>query len=228
MPNEPFSVPAPPPVPIWKGGVVKSSAPFKRSLSSSAAQLVKGPVGKGVNARYDALNTTNKNTIEFRMFKGTMNGSSILRYLEFVDALVRFVANTTATDEGVSYQTFVKWLKGDSFNVIRYEHLVSFITEQGFLDRKEIRRKTLPKVVSQDKDVTGLTAAIAQGFVDAETDKPLGVFNTTRGEGVEPPAVSQDEADEAYDVLSGYVDEPVYPDEPPCDCPECCEMRGED
>lgn len=209
--------------PSWKVGTRKSSAPFKRSMSRAASQLIKGPVGKGVNSRYDALNTTNINTVEFRMFKGTMNGSTIMRYLEFVDAMVRFVANTNATNAGLHYTAFIQWLRGDAFNIARYEHLVSFITENGFLDRKDIRRRTLRTVVSEDKDVTGLVAVPAKGFTEVTEAKPIGSFTLTpeASEEPEPPAMSNDEAEEQYDVIDNSE-----PDE--CDCDDCRIARGED
>lgn len=221
-PNEPDAIPS------WKAGVRKSSAPYKRRVSLQASQMIKGPVGKGVNSRYDALNTTNKNTVEFRMFKGTMNGSTIMRYLEFVDALVRFVATTSATDDGLNYKTFVKWLRQDAFNITRYEHLVSFITENGFLDRKDIRRKSLPVIVSEDKDVTGLTAVPAKGFAEVEQTKPIGTF-IFRGalEETEPPAMDEDDADEQYEALGGEYEEYDVSD-PSCDCDDCRIARGEE
>lgn len=41
-------------------------------------------------SRYEAVNLQNKNTIEFRIFKGTLNKDSFQRSLEFVDAVVEF------------------------------------------------------------------------------------------------------------------------------------------
>lgn len=207
----------------WKAGLRKSAAPYKRELSKAASQVVKGPVGKGVNQRYDALNTTNAKTVEFRMFKGTMNSTSIMRYLEFVDALVRFVANTSATNHGLHYSAFVSWLSQDAFNVARYEHLISFITENGFLDRKLIRRKVLPAVVSQDKDVTGVMATPAKGFKETTEAKPLGSFTLTPEE---LPAMTEDQAEEQYDVIGNEASGTTYEAEP-CNCLDCRIARGE-
>lgn len=228
--EEPTRVETPSTIPAWKIGLQKSPASYKRKNNLLASQIVKGPVGKGVNARYDALNTTNRNTVEFRMFKGTMNGTTIMRYLEFTDALVRFVANTSATDSGLHFSTFIKWLWQDSFNIARYEHLVSFITENKFLDRKEIRRKTLPTVISEDKNVTGLIASPAEGFKEVKESKPIGSFTLTvsESEAFEPPAMSEHEAEAQYDVI---IPEEEEEDEdyggPNCQCSDCREARGE-
>ena len=40
--------------------------------------------------RYEALNLTNKATIEFRIFKGNLSKDKVFRALEFVDAIIKF------------------------------------------------------------------------------------------------------------------------------------------
>lgn len=219
-----------PEIPNWKTGLLKSAAPVGRKNSRAASQIVKGPVGKGLTARYDALNTTNANTVEFRMFKGTMNGTTIMRYLEFVDALVRFVAHTNATNEGLHHQMFIGWLKNDPFNIARYEHLISFLTENGFLERKEIRRKTLPKVVGEDNKTEGLISTVAKGFETGQEAKPLGIFNTPRSdsETEEVSVLSAQEAANNYGsdipISDGYEED--Y-DNNGCDCDDCRALRDE-
>lgn len=200
---------------VWKTSLRKSKAPFKRSLSHTASTIIKGPTGKGVNSRYDALNTTNKNTVEFRMFKGTMNGTTIMRYLEFVDAMIRFVADTNATNAGLHYTAFIKWLRDDPFNIARYEHLVSFITEKGFIDRKDIRKKTLPVIVSEDKDVEGLVAVPAKGFKELTEAKPVASITLSREQEEIEPAMSEEEANEQYDQSEFEQIEEDY------NCPSC-------
>jgi hypothetical protein len=46
--------------------------------------------GKGQRTRYEAINLQNPHTVEFRIFKGTLNPKSFVRSLEFVDAVVEF------------------------------------------------------------------------------------------------------------------------------------------
>lgn len=127
----------------WAGfdPVSKVNAPFSRKQSREASRLVKGPVGKQSKGRYDVLNTGNEHTVEFRLFKGTMNPDSVFRYLEFVDAIVRYVAQAGAKDEFLSFNYFIGWLISDSFNITRYEKLVAFLVEKGYIDRKKIRRR---------------------------------------------------------------------------------------
>ena len=61
--------------------------------------------------RYDAINITNLNTIELRIFKGTLKKETIFRYLEFCDALVRFCYPASRMiKEASSYKEFVKFV----------------------------------------------------------------------------------------------------------------------
>lgn len=141
----------------WNAGLRKSNVTFKREMNFQACRELKGPVGKQIAGRYDVLNTGNQATVEFRLFKGTMNPDSIYRYLEFVDAIVRFVPSTSATDEGVHYSAFIGWLTKDAFNVARYNHLIAFLVKKEFVERSSVRRRDLP--VPQENDGTILKGA---------------------------------------------------------------------
>jgi hypothetical protein len=128
----------------WRAAPRKSKAPYDRKLNKHACNVLVSPLGKAAAGRYDVLNTSNKNTVEFRLFKGTMNPDSVFRYLEFVDAIVRFVPSTSATDKGVDYQAFIHWLSKDSFNVMRYKNLIAFLVGRNYIERAKIRKRDLP------------------------------------------------------------------------------------
>lgn len=142
----------------WKVGLRKTDKPIGRQNNYEACRLMKSNLGKQAAGRYDVLNTGGRNTVEFRLFKGTMNPDSIFRYLEFVDAMVRFLPNTSALAGGVSYEAFLRWLMGDSFNVLRYEHLVAFLVSNGYIERKKVRRKEL--ITPVEADASGLPTEI--------------------------------------------------------------------
>jgi hypothetical protein len=48
------------------------------------------PEGKHNNERYEALNVSNRDTIEFRIFRGSLRYESVMAALEFVNALLDF------------------------------------------------------------------------------------------------------------------------------------------
>lgn len=49
-------------------------------------------------SRYDALNTTNSGTIEFRIFRGTLRPESVLAAVEFAHAVLVYVEDTSAPE----------------------------------------------------------------------------------------------------------------------------------
>lgn len=63
--------------------------------------------------RYEAVNFTNPKTIEFRLFRGTLNYKTIIATLELVDAVCRFVKTQNQTDllSCSSWEGFIKYLK---------------------------------------------------------------------------------------------------------------------
>ena len=76
--------------------------------------------------RYQAVNTTNANTIEFRIFKGTLDVKHVLANVEFVDAVVRWCMNTSIR-EVESWKSF--WSYVMSYKK-RYAELITYNTEK--------------------------------------------------------------------------------------------------
>ncbi len=90
--------------------------------------------GRGDRARYSAINITGSETIEFRIFKGTLNRFQMLKNIEFCDALVKFcwpshVGLSDFKDKGLGlFCQFV--LK----NRNQYSNLFSFMVKRGYID----------------------------------------------------------------------------------------------
>ena len=79
----------------------------------------------GGMGRYFAVNTENTETIEFRVFKGTLKPTTIYACLEFVDALCRFV-KTVDIDEParLTWEHFCNYIKCEP---IRYKNLIAYM-----------------------------------------------------------------------------------------------------
>lgn len=60
------------------------------------------------NDRYEAVNLDNNDTVEIRIFRGTVEQVSFFKNLEFVDCLIKFVRNKTFLQ--LSYDEFIKFL----------------------------------------------------------------------------------------------------------------------
>lgn len=75
--------------------------------------------------RREVVNLTNKETIEFRVFKGTLYKQSLFRYLEFTDCLIKFCA---VAENSIAYcRSVPKFIKYVENNKYQYPHLFAFI-----------------------------------------------------------------------------------------------------
>lgn len=79
--------------------------------------------------RYDALNTGADNTIEFRIFRGTLHRESFLKNIEFVEATLAYckpsVSSNSDVDNPVAFLSFVR--KGRK----SYPYLFEFLRGKG-------------------------------------------------------------------------------------------------
>jgi hypothetical protein len=96
----------------------------------------------GQYQRYDILNVSGGDTIEFRMFRGNLRPERVLKNLEFVDALCRYVAGTGIAESGTK-AGFLKFLKERCKD---YPHLVSFLVYKDVMPEPSVR-STAPYAV---------------------------------------------------------------------------------
>jgi hypothetical protein len=82
-----------------------------------------------VGRRYEAVNLQNTNTIEMRIFRGTVRKDRFFKNLEFADAALHFTQNQPETRLG--YPNFIEWLETKSDH---YPYLVSFLKEKEFIN----------------------------------------------------------------------------------------------
>jgi len=88
----------------------------RRGVTDPATVKVKMAKQKAENGydRYVALNfSTNKPTVEFRMFRGNVAHQGVMRAVEFCDAIIEF-AGTQSNTAPMHYREFLGWLKGYS------------------------------------------------------------------------------------------------------------------
>lgn len=89
--------------------------------------------------RYEAVNLCNKHTIEFRLFKGTLNKDSFFKALEFASALVEFCApceTTIRTFQNIdSFISFVDQRKK------KYPYLHNFIKNKLHISASQLQQE---------------------------------------------------------------------------------------
>ena len=90
--------------------------------------------------RYDAINLCNEHTIEFRIFRATLRYASLVKSLDFVDALVRFCGPAGASFDELTTKSFLVWLRGRKLD---YPYLWAWLASpaRGFVrDSKRVKQ----------------------------------------------------------------------------------------
>ena len=84
---------------------------YENGFSKFKPQMAKfTPHGKNTGDRYEALNVQNSETIEFRIFRGSLRYESIIAALEFVNATLTFCTSgvTAITDfHAIGFKRFI-------------------------------------------------------------------------------------------------------------------------
>ena len=90
---------------------------------------VKDVYGKSNGTRYQAVNFENRNTVEFRLFRGTLNFSTFMATLEIVDALVHWARQLSISDILASkdaFRNFTDYIRSNSL----YENAVNYLNDK--------------------------------------------------------------------------------------------------
>lgn len=103
--------------------------------------------------RYEALNFKNENTIEFRLFKGTLKYQTIMACLEFTYATWFFTRDTGMSD--LTIENFIKFIckpenKCDTLNLRHY------LIAKGFALPKDAVAKLHPKLMGNQSPALSL------------------------------------------------------------------------
>ena len=87
--------------------------------------------------KYEAVNTSHRNSIELRIFRGNLSRIGFFRVLEFVDCLVNFVKNTTPRK--LYYTDFIKWCELPQ-NRSSYPYFYGWLTRKSYCKGKPTRK----------------------------------------------------------------------------------------
>jgi hypothetical protein len=84
--------------------------------------------------KYDAVNFEHRDTIELRMFKGSLKYTTILASIEFVDAMVEYVKTVGSAHiiGGKAWGTFMSYVRKNN-----YKYLLSYIRERRNRDNSQ-------------------------------------------------------------------------------------------
>lgn len=100
----------------------RSSNRYSRYLTESSdlvtLKTVKIKKQKSRDERYDAVNLTNRNTIEFRFFRGTLNFETLMASFEFVNNVVN-IAKYREID-GLRWEDIINYRTSQSDFIVKY------------------------------------------------------------------------------------------------------------
>tara|TARA_R110001592_G_scaffold18825_1_gene77955 strand:+ start:1162 stop:2370 length:1209 start_codon:yes stop_codon:yes gene_type:complete len=86
--------------------------------------------------KYEAVNMSHRNTIEFRIFKGNLAKQGLFRVMEFVHALVGFSKTTSMTK--LSYKDFIRYMELPQ-NRSEYKIFYGWLTRKSYCIGKPSR-----------------------------------------------------------------------------------------
>ncbi len=96
---------------------------LERSYDSGAPTTLSiEEMARRCSSKYNALNTSPSETIEFRLFRGTLNKAALMKNIEFVHAACKYVRQVKVDDIG--QDSFRVWL---AENPSCYPNLVAFL-----------------------------------------------------------------------------------------------------
>ena len=94
--------------------------------------------------RYEAVNLYNNNTLEVRIFKGTLKVSTLLACIEVCDAMARFVKTSNISSIIVkSEENWGEFLSYVTNNLEMYSNLVLFMQSRGLLPKPIVSQEII-------------------------------------------------------------------------------------
>lgn len=122
---------------------IEKIARRKSNLYHAYKHIEKGKVrdsNRNYNSRYESLNWYNRNTIEFRMFRGTLKYNTFIATLEFVNAVCYFVK--TINVHQVYNENYInnQWTNGKAWRLFckyiicnhkQYSTLIKYMRKRG-------------------------------------------------------------------------------------------------
>lgn len=99
------------------------------SLSTQNDEVLKY-AKNGNGSRYVAVNLQNYYTVEFRIFRGTLNPSSFFKNIEFIDSIIEFTS-ITGYLKAAHWSQYANFLK--SLNKNKYRNLNKFLIKKGLM-----------------------------------------------------------------------------------------------
>ena len=100
---------------------------------------------KEENERYSAINLQNEDTLEFRIFKGTLKLESFMSSIELVDAVYQFAISKVKVKNFITFVSFVKYIKN-------YKYLGEYFESKGMTSSEIIEKVSKIEEITKEKE----------------------------------------------------------------------------
>lgn len=100
---------------------------------------------KEENERYSAINLQNEDTLEFRIFKGTLKLESFMSSIELVDAVYQFAISKVKVKNFITFVSFVKYMK-------KYKYLGEYFESKGMTSTEIIEKVSKIEEITKEKE----------------------------------------------------------------------------
>lgn len=127
---------------------------------NSAKEVYKECCRRNQKDRYYCINLRNRNTVEFRIFKGTLNYKTFISTIEFVDSVIEFAEwaySESLNMNNMEWEDYVNFIKKEE----KYKELLTFLKSKGLYNSTKtekpkefkIRNNILVKYLGKDTNV---------------------------------------------------------------------------
>lgn len=96
-------------------------------------QPLKDIYGKSNGSRYQAVNFENTNTVEFRLFRGTLKYGTLMATLEIVDVLVHWAKQVSISDILATKNAFLNFTQYVTANGELYSNAINYLNAKNLL-----------------------------------------------------------------------------------------------
>jgi len=86
--------------------------------------------------KYSAINVLPEGTIEFRIFKGTLNPVGFYRNIQFLESIIEWTRNESL--RAVTMGSYLEYLLS---NAARYRLVVDFVRKKGYVKERKVSKK---------------------------------------------------------------------------------------
>jgi len=119
--------------PSMRSIVSKVSGRYDTTYAGITSKKLTNGKKTGYERKYEAVNNSPRETIEFRLFRGTLIRESFIRYIEFVEAVLAFTSPATTSNRDIAEPE--KFLDFVSNHRKKYKELFAFLKKKDFFTK---------------------------------------------------------------------------------------------